>query len=198
MYADDIVLVSKLKQELQEAFNDLHDWSQENNFTINKNKTVSMVFRKEGKLVETDFTCCNDERLTNVNSFRYLDVILQTTGKSFKQHVKERASAALRAMHDTENLRLLSLETAMKLFSAKITLILTYGLEQIWDHLTVNDLTTLENVKVMYLKRALCLSGFTVSRPAYTMAREPFLVQELRNKLLLPSTDAFKTLLDKR
>jgi hypothetical protein len=29
------------------------------------------------------------------------------------------------------------------------------------------------------------------------MAREPFLV-ELRNDLLLPSTDAFKTLLDKR
>jgi hypothetical protein len=30
------------------------------------------------------------------------------------------------------------------------------------------------------------------------MAREPFLVEELRNDPLLPSTDAFKTLLDKR
>jgi hypothetical protein len=45
-------------------------------------------------------------------------VTLQTSGKSLKQHVKERALAALRAMHDIENLRLLSLETAMKLFSA--------------------------------------------------------------------------------
>jgi hypothetical protein len=52
-------------------------------------------------------------------------VTLQTSGKSFKQHVTKRASDALRAMHDIENLRLFSLETAMKLFSAKITPILT-------------------------------------------------------------------------
>jgi hypothetical protein len=67
-----------------------------------------MVFRKGEKLAETDFICCNGERLKNVNSFRYLGVTLQTRGKSFKQHMKEGASAALRAMHDVENLRLLS------------------------------------------------------------------------------------------
>jgi hypothetical protein len=50
---------------------------------------------------------------------------LQTTGKTFKQHVKERVSAALRATHNIENLRLLCLETAMKLSAAKITPILT-------------------------------------------------------------------------
>jgi hypothetical protein len=43
-------------------------------------------------------------------------VTLQTGGKSFKQHVKERASASLRAIIIIENLRLLSLETTMKLF----------------------------------------------------------------------------------
>jgi hypothetical protein len=99
-----MVLVSKSKQELQEALNDFHDWSQENEFTINKNKTVSMVFRKRRKLAETDFVCCNGERLKYVNSFRYLGVTLQTRGKSIKQHVKERASSALTAMHDIENI----------------------------------------------------------------------------------------------
>jgi hypothetical protein len=105
--------------------------------------------------------------------------------------MKERASAALRAMHNIENLKLLSLETAMKLFSVKITPILTYGLEQIWDHLMVNDLTTHENLKAMYLKRALCLSRFTASRLVYTMARESFLVEELRNDLLLLKSRGF-------
>jgi hypothetical protein len=38
IYADDTVLVSKSKQEQQEAFNDLHKWSQKNDFTINKKK----------------------------------------------------------------------------------------------------------------------------------------------------------------
>jgi hypothetical protein len=111
-------------------------------FTINKWKTVSMVFEKGGKLTETDFICCNDERPKNVNSFRYLGVTVQTTSKTVKQHVKERASAALRAMLDRENLRLLSLETAMILFAVKITPILTCGLEQIWDPLTENNLMT--------------------------------------------------------
>jgi hypothetical protein len=69
IYADDMVLVPKSKQELQKAFNDLHDWCQENDFTMNKKKTVSMVFRKGGKLAETYFICCNGERLKNVNSF---------------------------------------------------------------------------------------------------------------------------------
>jgi hypothetical protein len=50
----------------------------------------------------------------------------------------------------------------------------------------------------MYLKRALCLSRFTASQLAYTMAREPFLAEELRNEILLLSIDAFKTLLDNR
>jgi hypothetical protein len=86
----------------------------------------------------------------------------------------------------------------MKLFAAKITPILTCGLEQILDHLTENDLTTLENVKATYLKRAFCLSRIAASRLAYTMAREPVLAEELRNELLLPSTDVLKTLLDKR
>jgi hypothetical protein len=157
-----------------------------------------MVFRKGGKLTETNFICCNGERLKNVNSFRYLGVTLHTTGKTFKQYVKERASAALRAMHDNENLRLLSLETAMKLSAAEITPILTYGLEQIWDHLMANDLMILENMKETYFKRAYCLSRFTASWLESTMARQPILIGELRNKLLLPSTDAFKTPLNKR
>jgi hypothetical protein len=140
-------------------------------------RKVSMVFWKGGKLSETDFICCNGERLKSINSFRHLCVTLLTSGKSFKQHVK----AALRAMHDIENLRLLSLETAMKLFSAKVAPILIYGLEQIWDHLTVNDLTTFENVKATYFKRAVCLSRFTETQLSYTMAGEPFVVEKLRN-----------------
>jgi hypothetical protein len=49
IYADDMVLVSKSKHELQEAFSDLHDWSHEIDFTMTKKKTVSIVFRKGGK-----------------------------------------------------------------------------------------------------------------------------------------------------
>jgi hypothetical protein len=47
IYADDMVLVSKSKQELQEAFRDLHDWSQENDFSIKKKKTAWSLGKEE-------------------------------------------------------------------------------------------------------------------------------------------------------
>lgn len=45
------------------------------------------------------------------------------------------------------------------------------------------------------LKRVLCLSKFTPSRLVYELAREPFYIEELRLKLLLPATEAYKDLL---
>jgi hypothetical protein len=51
-------------------------------------------------------------------------VTLQTNGKTIKQHVKKRASAALGAIQGIKNLRLHSLETAIKLFTIKVTQIL--------------------------------------------------------------------------
>jgi hypothetical protein len=70
------------------------------------------------------------------------------------------------------------METGMILFTAKISPVLTYGLERIWDHLKEKDLTTLENVQGT-------LSRFAASRCAYTKARKLFLSAELRYKLLL-------------
>jgi hypothetical protein len=64
-------------------------------------------------------------------------------------------AVAYRAMHYIGNMRLLFRKTAMKLFTAKLAPIFTCGLEQIWEHLTENDLATLETVKATYLKRTL-------------------------------------------
>jgi hypothetical protein len=94
-----MVLISKSKQELQEAFNDFHNWFQENDFISNEKKTASMIFTKGRKLTDPDFICCKGERLKNINSSQYLGVTLHTTSKTFKQHVKDKAPAALRAMH---------------------------------------------------------------------------------------------------
>jgi hypothetical protein len=43
---------TQVQMELQEAFDDLHNCSQENDFTVIKTVTVSIVLRKGGKLTE--------------------------------------------------------------------------------------------------------------------------------------------------
>lgn len=53
-----------------------------------------------------------------------------------------KTSTALWAMY-VEKLRHLPLEKATSPFAVKVTRILTYGLEQIWNHLTVKNLTIL-------------------------------------------------------
>jgi hypothetical protein len=37
----------------------------------------------------------------------------------------------------------------------------TFGLEMLWEHLTENNLKTLENIKVTFLKKVLRASRFT-------------------------------------
>jgi hypothetical protein len=59
----------------------------------------------------------------------------------------------LGVMQDVEELGLLSLKTAKKLFAIKITLILTYGVEHILVHFTEGDLIIFESMKAEYLKR---------------------------------------------
>lgn len=54
--------------------------------------------------------------------------------------IKENASAAVRAMQDVENIELLSLETTMTLFRAKIILIIMYKIQLLRDHVSVADL----------------------------------------------------------
>lgn len=52
---------------------------------------------------------------------------------------------------------MLSLSTAKKLFATEISLILTYGIQQILEHFTEGGLTIFENVKGKYLKEILCV-----------------------------------------
>ena len=63
--------------------------------------------------------------------------------KSFSVHIQERLIAAVRCINDIKNLQLLSLKTAIRLFEVKVLPTLTYGLESIWDHLSVKQLESI-------------------------------------------------------
>ena len=95
-------------------------------------------------------------------------------------------------------MQLLSLTTAVYLFNAKILPILTYGIHLIWEKLTKKDLATIEGVKAKFLKAAMGISKYTRSCLMYELARENFLIEELRTKLLLPSTKSGEEHLEDR
>lgn len=188
MYADDMILGSSNKSDLQTAVNRLQEWAKENKFSVNKNKTVMMVFRRGGRIAAEDNIIMDGEEIQKVNSFKYLGITLQTTARSFRIHVREKVAAAIRNMYDITNPTQLSLSTAMLLFRTKILPVITYGLELIWEQLTVSDMKVIENTKARFLKRVLGVSKMTPSRLTYELARETFLIEDIRINMQLPHT----------
>ena len=190
-----MVLVSRDIENLQKAFNKLVVWADENELVINKDKTEMMTFRKGGRQATSDRIVYHGQALKITTSFKYLGIRLQTQGKVFTLHVKEKTNAAIIAINSITNIGQLSMETAMKLFNIKIIPIITYGIELLWTHLNKNNPTRIERVKALYLKRVMCLSKYTPSRLVYVLARESFCIEDIRSLHLLPSTNPYQELL---
>ena len=192
-YADDMTLVSRNKDNLQEAFDKLVKWAEENGLELNEKKTAKMTFRKGGRRAANDIITLKQTAIKNVQNIKYLGITLQTQGTVFTLHIKERMTAAIKAIHSIKDIQRLSLDTAVTLFKLKIMPILTYGIEITWDHLKKANLKDLEKVKGIFLKKALCLSKYTPTRLVYIIARVPFLIEELRQNM--PYTEAYGALL---
>jgi hypothetical protein len=77
-----------------------------------------MTFRRGGRTAEKDSIFYGHEELIRTKSFKYLGIIFQTTGTSFGLHIKDRAVAAILAMHINNNM--LSMGTTMAFFKMKI------------------------------------------------------------------------------
>jgi len=102
-----------------------------------------VIFRKGGKLAESERIKCNRKHLQRVNHFKYLGLTIQTTGKSFRIHLRSRMVAAVRAMNYIKDMKLITLGTAMQLFRLKVVPTLTYGIELIWEYLMCKQLLEL-------------------------------------------------------
>lgn len=196
-YADDLVVGTTHLENLQEILDLITKWCEEHHFQINTDKTEMMIFRRGGRPTVKENAYINGRKIQLVSEFKYLGITLQPTGTCFTKHVLQKATQAMRAISDVKFIRTLALDTAMKLFRAKIIPILAYGLELIWRHLSENNLAILEKVKATYLKRALGVAKTTRSRLTYVLAKQSFLIEDLRTELLLPSTEAYKSLISK-
>ena len=138
------------------------------------------------------------EPLKITNRYKYLGITLQTTASSFKIHIQENTAAAIKAMYNIKNITLLKLETAMKLFETTIAPIVTYGIEIYWEKLKTSDMEKIEAVKARYIKRAIGISKYAPNRMVYAIARETYFLEDVRNKILLPSTEAYREAIARR
>ena len=120
------------KRAVQKAIDALVQWANVNELHVNEQKMELVVFRKGGRLTQTDKIYCRGFPLKNNNLYKHLGITVQTTGKMFSIHIQERLYTAVRSISDIDKLQRISLKTAMRLFEAKIVPTLTYCIKIIW------------------------------------------------------------------
>ena len=179
MFADDLVIYSKNRQQVQRALDVLADWCRQNKITVNKSKTLAMKFRKGGRLCSDDILNFDGERLAFTNEYTYLGVTLQTTMQSFTKHVKAKKKKALSGISALKHLPQTSLKTAKKIFNMKIRPIVEYSLRGIAQFLTVANLHELDKVKSAFFKKALGLHSSASSTFALGLCDESQYCEEL-------------------
>jgi Reverse transcriptase (RNA-dependent DNA polymerase) len=197
IYADDIVIISKNLDDIQNFLNRLIAFLAERKLKLNPAKCKILKFRNKGRgrYKATDKLKIGNDDVEFVSDFVYLGVKFQASGLSFAKHIDKRIKAAIFATCKLISLPKASLDTALKIFDLAISPIASYGIEAIWSYLSLSDLHHLETVKTRFLKRALSLSKFIKSRYTYKLAETGYFIDDLRRKFSLPETESYKKFL---
>ena len=144
LYADDLVLISRTASGLQRLLNTLHQFSTYRRLQVSIKKTEVLVFQQHRPALSSLPTLYyNSKALKKVHQFKYLDLILDTQG-GFKEAIAQRCASARKAAfavrHQCCRQGITSLDCVLKLFTAKVLPILSYGCE-VWFGTCCTDST---------------------------------------------------------
>ena len=161
MYADDLVLISRTKQDLQRQLDSLHDYCQKWKLSINVTKTKSMIFNRGNNLIKTVFNI-GGSPIENVKAFKYLGFTVSAKNCSFQHTIDDltlKANRTIYAIKSKIKLSKLPIKLAIKIFNSQVVPILLYGSE-VWGPYMNLDYVTWENskterVQTQFLKQVL-------------------------------------------
>ena len=194
MYADDLILISRSKEDLQKKIDILHEYCLKWKLNINTKKTKIMVFNRGNKLINADIKL-NGVSLENVKSIKYLGFTISAKNCSFLPTIENlsiRANRAIFALNNRIKLSKLPAKLAIKIFNSQIAPILLYGSEVWGPYLNYDfiewDKTKIEQVHTQFLKRVLGCNVHTsniMSRGE--IGARPLLVDVIKRTLLYHS-----------
>ena len=102
MYADDSLLLSNSREDLQAGLDCFYDYSLKWKLHVNTTKTSIIIFRKWGTTSLDDHFYFGDKLLTISNSVSYLGPVLSCSGK-FSQTQSNLADRGLKAVYKLFN-----------------------------------------------------------------------------------------------
>ena len=152
-FADDMVVVSKTREGLQDGIDKMKDcdrWGLRMN--ISKSKVV--VFRKSGRKNKLDTFKYGDEELEVLQHFKYLGFLFSASGSVLHgiSDLRDRGRAAVfsvkRMIHNHKEMKMSSI---LQVFDAIVMPILLYGC-QVWGH---GNISSIKKLQIKFLKELL-------------------------------------------
>lgn len=165
LFADDMVILAKSPNELQNSLNLLYQYCQNWGLRVNTEKSKIMVFRKRGRLLENERWTYNGNELEVVDNFTYLGTIINYTGNYNlnEQYVSGKGLKALNVLLNHCKKLKLSPKTLCELFDAFVGSILCYSSE-LWGFKKYQQI---ENLHIKFCKRILNVRTSTSNAGVY-------------------------------
>ena len=136
LFADDVILVSDTKCGLQSQLNILSLYSDKWGLSVNLDKSDIVVFRRGGRLKNTDEWFFKGMKLNIVNSYKYLGFLFTCNvglGRSLSDLSLRGKKALLEFKSNLKNIGLVSPDVFFKIFDSQIQSILLYASEM-WGY----------------------------------------------------------------
>ena len=184
LYADDLILLSRSPEGLQNCLNALGSYCNDWDLTVSIKKSKTMIFNPAGKIIKDHKFSYLNQTLEMVNNFTYLGTTFSTSGSFTKaaQNLKDKANKAMFPLLDTTFKFCLGVPESLSLFDKLIQPILLYGSE-IWGALSHHQVksiskdpnlfckymidSTIEKSKLKFSKSILGLKRNTPSLAVY-------------------------------
>ena len=164
LFADDTVLLSNSKEDLQFSLNLFEKYCEEWKLQVNTTKTKILIF-SGGRIPQGQKFIFKGENLEIVNEYKYLGIFLTRIGayQTSKKHIADQANKALFSL--LRKIRTLDLPIYMQidLFDKTVKPILLYGSE-IWGF---GNLDIIERVQLKFFKHILNMKKTTPSFMVY-------------------------------
>ena len=164
LYADDTVIMSDNKDDLQHALNMFNNYCLQWKLRVNTSKTKIVIFSKGRKQSNMKFTL-QEEELEIVDEYKYIGIVLSKSGSNVaaKKYIVEQANKAIFSLLQKIRNLSLPLDIQIDLFNKTIKPILLYGCE-VWG---IGNLDIIERVQLKFYKNILNLKKSTPSFMIY-------------------------------
>ncbi|XP_008486165.1 uncharacterized protein LOC103522856, partial [Diaphorina citri] len=168
LYCDDLILFADSKAELQKMLNSLEKYCEENKMIVNEKKTKIVIFRRGGRIKDSDVLYYKHKKLEIVSTFNYLGVSFSSHAVFHQaaEQANSKGRAAIASVKRTMSAsQMKSWDSRKKLLEACVKTTLLYGAE-IWAFRYVDNI---EKCQSFLFKTLYCLPRNT---PNYTIRLE--------------------------